>query len=129
VVYSKYQKISKSKAEIKKITINYCKNKKRNWFVADAECYNAHSRRYKDLFGFGDLIVIDDIELPGVLFIQITTETHAENHIADVLYDVKKRVYAKELLIKENRIWFFFFKKDKNSKWTYRIQKLTLKDF
>ena len=124
---SKYKKITTSKAEITKLTRDYCT--KQGWYVATVEKYNSHSRTFSDLFGFADMLVIDDIEEPGVLLIQITTEANAQHHINDVLYDLKKRVYAKELLIKNNRIWYFFYKKDNKGKWQRRIQKLTLDDF
>jgi len=63
------------------LTLGECK--KRKWRAQVVEKYNHHTRRRHDLFGFGDVLVLDD--QPGCLLVQTTIARHAMDRARKIM--------------------------------------------
>jgi len=63
------------------LTLGECK--KRKWRAQVVEKYNHHTRRRHDLWGWGDVIVLDG--QPGCLLIQTTIARHAMDRARKIM--------------------------------------------
>lgn len=62
------------------LTLRQCK--RNGWRAQKVEHYNAHTKRLNDLFGFGDVLALDDGK--GALLIQCTTDHHARSRVQKI---------------------------------------------
>lgn len=68
----------------------YCR--KLGWTAEVVERWNPHARIRKDLFGFVDIVAVDDCGI--VRWLQVTSTDHMTNRIAKIEGDEKMRVIA-----------------------------------
>ena len=70
--------------------LTYCR--KLGWTAEVVERWNPHARIRKDLFGFVDIVAIDDSGF--VRWLQVTSTDHMTNRIAKIEGDEKMRMVA-----------------------------------
>lgn len=104
-------------------SLTYCR--KNNWLVGVTEKWNPHSKTRHDLFGFIDLLAVDD--QPGVLGIQATSDSNVSARVAKIR-TIPAHV---QFLEAGNRIqvWGWGKKKPRGTlvaKWSLRIVHVTL---
>ena len=105
--------------------------KRRGWRGAIVERYISATRRRHDVFGFGDLLVLDGER--GALLIQVTTTSNAASRVKKIIHECSEA--AIEWLVAGNRIevWGYARRvhrnkdgsKSKVKRWTLRRQSIT----
>ena len=89
------------------------------WMAGVVERYCHHTRRRNDLFGFADIVAVDD-ELPGVTLIQCTSGYggHASARVAKILDECGEN--AARALAAGNRIEVWAWRKYASGRWDAR---------
>jgi hypothetical protein len=95
--------------------------------AAVVERWNPHAKIRQDLFGFVDLVAVDEA-LPGVLAIQATSQSNAASRVAKVLEEPRAAVW----LAAGNRVQVWGWRKLKRREgrklWRARVVRLELVD-
>lgn len=81
--------------------------RKRGWTSAVVEKWNPHVKIRQDLFGFGDILVIDDQQ--GSLIVQATSGSH----VAARMTKIEENDVARVWLAADNRIEVWGWRKTK----------------
>jgi hypothetical protein len=102
--------------------------KKRGWLSWIVEYWNAFTKRRVDLFGFGDILVIDD--KPGSLIVQVTTAGEVSKRVQKICTECED--YARAWLERGNRIqvwgWGKFGARDKRKTWQCRVRSIVIRE-
>lgn len=100
--------------------------RKRGWMAQTVEKFNHHTKRRIDVFGFGDVLVVDDV--PGSLLVQATSTPNMGSRVRKICTECGPA--ARRWLERGNRIevwgWAKRGKAGKRKLWTLRKVEITI---
>ena len=96
--------------------------RRQGWLAGVVERWNPHARIRQDLFGFVDLVVVDD--QPGVLAVQATSGSNVASRLAKIR-GLDTAAPARWLQA-GNRIEVWGWRKAANGRWQLRRERVEL---